>query len=158
MQVKKQLKEGFKMPREAALEKAEKKEDKRINFVTTHSALDLLILNFLLNPVPHMKSFCFLLILFGVLCMVKTSSHQQQRDAFTCARYHLPFISFNVCMMTHLKSFVGPTLKKLCCSYQTGLELPRSKPSRADRPTDRPTDIPIDRPTGDGQTDIDRNN
>ena len=33
-----QLKEGYKMSREEALERAEKKEDKRINFVTTHSA------------------------------------------------------------------------------------------------------------------------
>ena len=33
-----QLKEGFKMTREKALERAEKKEDKHINFVTAHSA------------------------------------------------------------------------------------------------------------------------
>ena len=38
VQIKRQLKEGFKMSREEALERAGKKEDKRINFVTTHSA------------------------------------------------------------------------------------------------------------------------
>ena len=38
VQVSRQLKEGYKMPREEALKRAEKKEDKRINFVTTHSA------------------------------------------------------------------------------------------------------------------------
>ena len=38
MQVQRQLKEGFRMTRERALERAEKKKDKRINFVTTHSA------------------------------------------------------------------------------------------------------------------------
>ena len=38
VQVSKQLKDGFKMPREEALKRVEKKEDKRINFVTTHSA------------------------------------------------------------------------------------------------------------------------
>ena len=38
VQVSRQLKEGFKMSRERALERAEKIEDKRINFVTTHSA------------------------------------------------------------------------------------------------------------------------
>ena len=37
-QVNRQLKESFKMPREEALQRVEKKEDKRINFVTTHSA------------------------------------------------------------------------------------------------------------------------
>ena len=37
-QIKRQLKEGFKMSREEALERAKKKEDKKINFVTTHSA------------------------------------------------------------------------------------------------------------------------
>ena len=36
--VQRQLKEGFKMRREEALERAEKMTDKRINFVTTHSA------------------------------------------------------------------------------------------------------------------------
>ena len=38
VQVGRQLKEGYKMTRERALERVEKKEDKRINFVTTHSA------------------------------------------------------------------------------------------------------------------------
>ena len=38
MKVKRQLKDGFKMPREEALKRADKKEDKRINFVTTQSA------------------------------------------------------------------------------------------------------------------------
>ena len=38
MQVKRQLQQGFKMSREEALERVEKKEDKRINFVITHSA------------------------------------------------------------------------------------------------------------------------
>ena len=38
VQVNRQLKEGYKMSRERALERAEKKEDRRINFVTTHSA------------------------------------------------------------------------------------------------------------------------
>ena len=37
-QIKRQLKEGFKMSREEALERAKKKEDKKINFVTTHCA------------------------------------------------------------------------------------------------------------------------
>ena len=36
--MKRQLKEGYKMTREEAMERAKKKEDKRINFVTTHSA------------------------------------------------------------------------------------------------------------------------
>ena len=38
VQVKRQLKDGFKMSREEALKRADKKEDRRINFVTTHSA------------------------------------------------------------------------------------------------------------------------
>ena len=37
-EVKRQLREGFKMRREQALERAGKKEDNRINFVLTHSA------------------------------------------------------------------------------------------------------------------------
>ena len=37
IQVKRQLKEGSRMSREEAMERAEKREDKRINFVTTHS-------------------------------------------------------------------------------------------------------------------------
>ena len=37
-EVKRQLKEGFKMERKQALERAERKEDRRINFVLTHSA------------------------------------------------------------------------------------------------------------------------
>ena len=36
--MKRQLKEGFRMSRDKAMERAEKREDKRINFVTTHSA------------------------------------------------------------------------------------------------------------------------
>ena len=38
VQLSRQLNEGYKMPREEALKRAEKKEDKRINFVTTYSA------------------------------------------------------------------------------------------------------------------------
>ena len=38
MQVQRQLKAGFEMTREKALERAEKKADNKINFVTTHSA------------------------------------------------------------------------------------------------------------------------
>ena len=38
LQVQRQLKEGFKMTREEALERAGKKKDNRINFVTTHSS------------------------------------------------------------------------------------------------------------------------
>ena len=37
-QIKRQLKEGFQMSQEEALERAGKNEDKRIYFVTTHSA------------------------------------------------------------------------------------------------------------------------
>ena len=37
IQVDRQLKEGYKLTREEALERAEKKADKKINFVTTHS-------------------------------------------------------------------------------------------------------------------------
>ena len=37
-QVRKQMKETFKMEREKALERVEKKKDKRVNFVITHSA------------------------------------------------------------------------------------------------------------------------
>ena len=37
-QVSRQLREAFKMDREEALKRVEKKKDKRINFVTTHSA------------------------------------------------------------------------------------------------------------------------
>ena len=38
MQVDRQLREGFKMTRDDALMRAEKKTDKKINFVTTHSS------------------------------------------------------------------------------------------------------------------------
>ena len=38
LQVSRQLKEGFKMSREDALKRVKRKEDNRINFVTTHSA------------------------------------------------------------------------------------------------------------------------
>ena len=38
MQIERQMREGFKMSREEALERAEKKTDTKINFVTTHSA------------------------------------------------------------------------------------------------------------------------
>ena len=38
IQVNRQIKEGFEMPREEALKRVSKREDKRLNFVTTHSA------------------------------------------------------------------------------------------------------------------------
>ena len=38
VQIERQLKEGYKMTREAALERVKHKEDNKINFVTTHSA------------------------------------------------------------------------------------------------------------------------